>query len=111
MKYVWAANALAVGELIAALVFHLLKKRLGPGETGSSRSGAVLKGVLERATLLVGLLAGFPHVLTAFGALKISTRLTEEQNDHISNTYFLTGNLLSILFAMVYAVVVAKIVA
>lgn len=53
--------------------------------------------------MFVGLLAGFPHVLIAFGALKISTRLSEEQGDHISNTYFLTGNLVSILFAVAYA--------
>lgn len=110
MKYLWGTVVLIVGELIAALAFHLLKKRLGPSQTGSPRSGAVLKGVLERVTILVGLLAGFPHVLTAFGALKISTRLTEDQNDHISNTYFLIGNLLSILFAMIYAVIIVRIV-
>lgn len=110
MKYLWVAIALVIGELVAALVFHVLKKRLGPKQSGALPWESVLKGILERATLLVGLLAGFPHVLTAYGALKISTRLSEEQNDKISNTYFLTGNLFSILFAMVYAVIINMLV-
>jgi hypothetical protein len=111
LKYFWVAAVLVVGEALAALVFHFLKKKLAPSESGPSRWGAVVKGLLERGTVLVGLLAGFPHVLTAFGALKISTRLRTDAEDHISNTYFLAGNLLSILFAMVYAWIVRSLLA
>lgn len=110
MKYLWVAITLMTGELIAGLAFHILKKRLGTNQSGVSRWESVLKGILERGTLLVGLLAGFPHVLTAYGALKISTRLSENQKNRMSNTYFLTGNLLSILLAMVYAVIINKLV-
>ena len=104
------AIALLIGELFAGIAFHFLKKHLAPQQSGSLNLESVLKGILERTTLLVGLLAGFPHVLTAYGALKISTRLRDDQQNPISNTYFLTGNLLSILFAMVYAVIIKKLV-
>jgi hypothetical protein len=109
VKYPLSVLVFILGEGLAVLVFWALKRVLGPSQVGSAGIGGVAKGVLERLTMLVGLLAGFPHILTAFGALKISTRLTEEQNDHISNTYFLTGNLLSLLFAMTYAWVIREI--
>ncbi len=70
----------------------------------SRRRWAVGKGMLERLTIVVGLLGGFPHILTVIGALKIGTRL-QDDTDHISNTYFLTGNLVSILLALTYAIV------
>jgi hypothetical protein len=73
------AIALVIGELVAGLTFHLLKRYLGTKQSGDPNWESVLKGILERTTLLVGLLAGFPHVLTAYGALKISTRLSEDQ--------------------------------
>jgi hypothetical protein len=95
-----------VGEGLATLIFHLLKKALGNKQVGRPGLSPVARGALERLTMLVGLLAGFPHILTAFGALKISTRLREDQDDHISNTYFLAGNLISLLLAMVYAWVI-----
>ena len=103
------AIALVLGELVAGLTFHFLKQYLGSEQSGHPNWESVLKGILERTTLLVGLLAGFPHVLTAYGALKISTRLSEDQKNRISNTYFLTGNLLSILFAMVYALIITML--
>jgi hypothetical protein len=103
VKYFWSAVFLIIGESLAALFFHELKSRLGPDDTGSSLRGSVMKGILERTTVLVGLLTGLPHVLTVFGALKIGTRLDSQKGDHISNTYFLTGNLVSILLAMLYA--------
>jgi len=110
MKYLLMAITFVIGELVAAIAFHLLKKRIGPEQSRGSQWESVLKGVLERETLLLGLLAGYPHVLTAYGALKISTRLSEDQKNQISNTYFLTGNLLSILFAMLYAVIINAMV-
>jgi hypothetical protein len=37
--------------------------------------------------------------------MKLGTRLHKEQGNQISNTYFLVGNLLSILFAMIGSIV------
>jgi hypothetical protein len=103
VKYVLSTAVLVVGEGLAALVFYWLRKKLDPPRTGTRHDASVVKGILERLVVLVGLLAGFPQILTAFGALKISTRLIDDQSDHISNTYFLVGNLLSLLLAMTYA--------
>jgi hypothetical protein len=47
-------------------------------------------------------------MLIAFGAMKLGTRLHDEQDAEISNTYFLVGNLLSILLAMIGAIVTQK---
>ena len=127
MKVLYSIVAILVGEVIGMFVFSALRKIKDPdylsveaeGEIGQEiekdsigdsaekrrRTLAVVKGLLERLTMLVGLLSGFPHILTAFGALKIGTRLQDEQRNHISNTYFLVGNLTSILLAMLYSVI------
>ncbi|MEK0371020.1 MAG: hypothetical protein QQN55_07695, partial [Nitrosopumilus sp.] len=57
----------------------------------------------------IGLLHGFPQIIIAFGALKLGTRLHEEKGSEISNTYFLTGNLISILMAMIYTIVTKEL--
>jgi hypothetical protein len=53
------------------------------------------------------LLHGFPQILIAFAAMKLGTRLHHEKESDISNTYFLVGNLMSILIALL-AVVITK---
>jgi hypothetical protein len=65
-----------------------------------------VKGIVERLMMLTGLLAGFPHVLIAFSALKIGTRLRPDSDDAISNTYFLIGNIVSMLLTIVYALII-----
>ena len=106
MKYLWALLVFLCGEVLALLIFWVLKKLVGLPENSPVRKLAVTKGVLERLTVLTGLLNQFPHILIAFGALKIGTRLREDQNSHISNTYFLVGNLISVLLAMIYAIII-----
>ena len=69
----------------------------------------MVKGILERAVLFVGLLYGFSQILIAFGALKIGTRLHKDQKSEVSNNYFLVGNLVSILLAMLYAIVTRRL--
>jgi len=59
--------------------------------------------------LFTGLLHGFPQILIAFGALKLGTRLYEDKESDISNSYFLVGNLISILLAMLYAIIAKKL--
>ncbi len=104
-KYQWFFIVFISGEVIAFVIFGLLKKMMIPGESSSLNRGSVFKGALERFTLFAGLVHGFPQMLIAFGALKLGTRLHEEGTESISNTYFLIGNLLSILLAITYAVI------
>jgi hypothetical protein len=109
MKYLWATGVFSIGELFALIIFGVLKKAFGPTPNSPAYKWSWTKGVLERVTMLTGLLGGFPQILIAFGAFKLGTRLKEEQNSHISNTYFLTGNLISVLLAMIYAIIIKSI--
>lgn len=45
----------------------------------------------------------------AFGAMKLGTRLHDEKDAAISNTYFLVGNLMSMLLAMIGAIITQKL--
>jgi len=105
MKYLSATIVFAVGELVSLLIFAIVKKAFGPAKTDSARKASVLKGILERAVLFMGLLNGFPQILIAFGALKLGTRLYKEKESEISNNYFLVGNLISILMAIIYTII------
>ncbi len=106
MKYVWVLLVFLCGEILALIIFWALKKLMIPPQDGTVRKWAVTKGILERLMLLTGLLHEFPHILIAFGALKIGTRLREDQNSHISNDYYLLGNFISVLLAMIYAIII-----
>ena len=90
------------GEIIAFVVFLVLNKKLGPKSDGTINVGAIAKGVLERLVLFTGLSNGFPQIIIAFGAFKLGTRLHDENGPGISNNYFLVGNLVSLLLAMLY---------
>jgi hypothetical protein len=70
---------------------------------------ARLKGLLERIVLFLGLAAGIDQVLTLFSALKLGTHFLkkdqkETDDEKISKDYFLIGNLLSVLLALIYLV-------
>jgi len=85
-----------IGELIALPIFYLITKMFRRNLTLSS----VLRGALERFFIYIILLVELPQGLAFFGALKIATRLKDD--DKISNDYFLTGNLLSVLLVIGY---------
>ena len=61
---------------------------------------SIFKGLLERTFITFTLLSDLPHALTFFAALKIATRIKEE--DNISNEYYLVGNILSVSMAIIY---------
>jgi hypothetical protein len=84
------------GELVALLVFWLIIKIF----KRSWSLSAVLRGVLERGFLFIILIINLPQGLAFFGALKIATRL--KNDDQISNEYFLVGNLISVLIVIGY---------
>lgn len=109
MKYLTATAIFVAGELVALPIFAVVKRTIGPPKTSPARKASVLKGILERAVLFTGLLHGFPQILIAFGALKICIRLHAHKETKISNDYFLVGNLISILLAMLYAIITKKL--
>lgn len=91
-----------VTEIITNSLFLIINPWIGPERTTFK---SLFKGILERIFLVVGMLFGYPHVITAFGALKIGTRLHDAQNSKISNDYFLIGNFVSLLAAITYVTV------
>jgi hypothetical protein len=113
------ACVIGVGEAVASVYFFCLNQQLsspevlndqiaevedeGISDKNRFQPGSAIKGILERMTILIGLLAEYSTILPAFAALKLGTRLADDSKTRISNTYFLTGNLSSILLAIVYA--------
>ncbi len=85
-----------VGELLALGIFFLVTKMFHRPLTLSS----ILRGGLERGFLYIILLVNLPQGMAFFGALKIATRLKDD--DKISNDYFLVGNLVSVLIVIGY---------
>lgn len=92
-------------EILVNVVFQVLNKYLKPGE---GRTLSIFKGILERLFLIVGVAIGYPHVIIAFGALKIGTRI--QRDTKISNDYFLIGNFISLLGAIVYSYFATQVI-
>lgn len=109
MQYIPALVVFICQELVGLIVFPLLSRYLGPQDGKPWDSKAILKGVLERLVLITALIHGYPQMLIAFGAMKLGTRLHEETGSEISNTFFLTGNLISILLAMISSIIITEI--
>lgn len=92
---------LALGEMFATALYFTISKILHHNTTNKLTTRSLLKGLLERAFLLLSLINGFPQALTVFGALKIATRL-KDKDDRITNDYFLIGNMISLMLAIIY---------
>lgn len=84
-------------------VFPFLNKVYGAKKESGEKMPPWLKGVVERICLVSGLSLNFPHVLVAFGALKIGTKLDRGNSETKKDTeYYLVGNLVSILIAFAF---------
>jgi len=109
MQYMSALVVFLCQEVVGLIVFPTLNHYLGPQNGKAWNLSGILKGLLERLVLFTALIHGYPQMLIAFGAMKLGTRLHEEQGSEISNTYFLVGNLISMLLAMIGSVVTRAI--
>ena len=111
MQYIPAVIVFMCQEVIALIIFPILNAKLGPKKGRAWDTNSILKGVMERLVLYTALIHGYPHMLIAFSAIKLGTRLTPEQEEEkkISNTYFLVGNLISIFMVIVSTVVIKGI--
>jgi hypothetical protein len=96
-------------EVVGLIVFPVMNRYLGPEAIKAWDLKSILKGILERLVLFTGLIHGYPQILIAFAAMKLGTRLHEEQDTEISNTYFLAGNFFSILLAMISSIIIKAI--
>jgi hypothetical protein len=65
--YLTATIIFVVGELVSLLIFAILKRAVKLPKASPARKASVVKGVLERAVLYIGLLHGFPQILIARG--------------------------------------------
>lgn len=94
-----------LGELVALFLFRLIRRQFeGKGKSLPDQgvNMSVIKGILERLFMYLGLILGYGVVIVAFGALKLGTCLKDEQSRKISNDYFLIGNLVSMLLVLIY---------
>lgn len=98
MNWFWLIFSYVIMEIIINGVFQIVSAKLKSDE---NRRISIFKGILERLFLVVGLILGYPHVIIAFGALKIGTRF--QKNSKISNDYFLIGNFISLLTAIMFS--------
>lgn len=98
MTWLWIILSYIILECIINGVFQIVRNRL---QSDENRGISIFKGVLERIFLITGLFLGYPQVIIAFGALKIGTRF--QKNNQISNDYFLIGNFISLLTALLYS--------
>ena len=99
----FATLAFVLGEALAIPVFARLRGYYAQQLRNRPRDNriAIAKGVLERVVLYLGLLLGYAVILAAFGAFKLGTRLKQDNDDHVSNDYFLVGNMMSLLIVLI----------
>lgn len=100
MNYCVTSIVFVIQEIVALIVFLIFNSFFKKSDGISSTYKEILKGILERLVLYTALIHNLPQMLIAFGAMKLGTRLHEDKNDSISNTYFLVGNFLSIWLAI-----------
>lgn len=104
MSLFWLISAYILMEISINGVYQVLRKRMKSEE---NRRVSIFKGILERLFLIIGILTGYPHVIIAFGALKIGTRF--QKNSKVSNDYFLIGNFISLLVAILFVILAKRI--
>ena len=103
MQSLYVVFMLIAGEAFATLLFWVVSKIFHGREGAKISRRSVFKGMVERMFIFFSLIYNLPHALTVLGALKIATRIKDENK--ISNDYFLVGNLLSISLAIAYFII------
>jgi len=90
------------GELVLHMLLFGISKMIGNKQSRDKITfSSVLKGITERTFVVVVLWMNISSALTLLAALKIATRFKDEDNK-VSNDFFLMGNLISILFGIGY---------
>jgi hypothetical protein len=88
-------------ELAATLVFYLMARWNERSDEKRLSFRGLFKGWVERGFLVYAFISGYPQALTLFAALKIATRIKDDER--ISNDFYLIGNLISVCLSIIYA--------
>lgn len=99
--------------LLGVFYYFITPKSIRKGKIIDYRS--LLKGIVERLFLLISLLNNYPHALTLFGTLKLATRLKRDDSDDktkeaLYNDFYLFGNFISIIIAILYTYLFNKMI-
>ncbi len=109
MNVFWFLIIFLAGEVVSNTIFAVLNNRMS-SEKQWFQLSALIKGMLERLLLFLGLVMNYPQIIIAFGAFKLGTRLHDEKEPEISNSYFLIGNFISLLFVLFYVLIYSHLV-
>src|SRR5882672_8970163 len=103
-----AVGFLIAGEIIIHFLFFMISRMIGKSNKDKINAVSILKGILERIFVVVSLWFAMTQSLTLLGALKIATRIKDNE-DKVSNDFFLIGNLISVLFGIGYYVLLNEL--
>lgn len=108
MNWLWFIVSYLLMEAFINVIFHFITQWLKSNtDSRIQRRREIIKGVLERLFIIIGVLIGYPQVIIAFGALKIGTRF--QKNSKISNDYFLIGNFISLFVSLLFVLYVRSV--
>lgn len=103
-------GVLAGGEILIHLLFLMVSKMIGKSNHKDKIGiASVLKGMVERTFVVISCYFGLASALTLLGALKIATRIKDKE-DKVSNDFFLMGNLVSVLFGIIYYIILKHLI-
>ncbi len=110
-NYLTFMGIILAGEVLFHIVYFSMAWLFSFDAQPGRKWREVFKGFVERFVLSVGIAHGVITVVIAFAALKVATKLSISVSDSDPesvlkhNDYFLLGNFLSLLFALVYAII------
>ena len=96
------------GEILIHLLFYIISRLIGKQNRDKINFTTIFKGIIERCYVVTVLFMEVASALTLLGALKIATRIKDEDNK-VTNDFFLIGNLVSVLFGIVYYILLRDI--
>lgn len=80
------STLIVFGEALILLLFYLISRLIGKTNRDKITRASILKGLIERAFVLTILLFNLSSALTLLGALKIATRIKDNE-DKVSNDF------------------------
>lgn len=101
-NYLLVISIIVGTEFLITIIFKLLSKWNGTSnkELNKINFSSVFKGFIERSFVTFALIQEFPQIFTVFAALKIATRIKDDER--VSNDFYLIGNIISITLAIIY---------